>query len=199
MCICTNNPALFPSNLNALFNAPLALYHQFYDESFDEISDRIAKTGSAGKLDIIALAAWKRSAQGHWLDPLLRTPEITVRKVTAGAFAPNLTDACRVLALAQLDGFKAGKFAIGSAVLTAWNRAEFGVTDIHARRAIRDLFNNCNCKLSDYAGSYLPALRALRDALNMSNSIAVTAWTARTVDMALVMMDMTTTTPLGVL
>lgn len=202
MCTYGGAPNRFPAKAAKEFVAALSSYDLTYDETFFEIHDRIARCGSAGKLDVAGLGAWKRSAQNKWLKPLMETPEAAVRSITTAAFASGLTDRQRVAQLRQLAGARTGDFAIGSAVLTAWDPDDYGVTDVHARQALHDLFDNCTCDLKDYDGAYLPAARALRDVLNGCGS-AGTGWTARKVDMALFKMDGVgdepRTTPMGVL
>src|SRR5205823_5328096 len=57
-----------------------------YDDVLREVSDRIAASGSIGKLDIGALVVWKRlRADTPWASALMAKSERDVRSVTAVA------------------------------------------------------------------------------------------------------------------
>lgn len=60
-------------------------YPSTYDAVFWEVRGRIQEHGYARKLDLAALACWKRSAQGAWVSDLLAMPESKVREATASA------------------------------------------------------------------------------------------------------------------
>jgi hypothetical protein len=57
-----------------------------YDEVVDEVAERVAGSGSIGKLDIGALVAWKRlRADTAWVKALMFLPEVAVRAQTSRA------------------------------------------------------------------------------------------------------------------
>jgi|SRR3954447_9948187 len=97
----------------------------FYDEVLNEVSERALRSGSIGKADVGALAAWKRlNGSTRWMDDLMGTPEETVRTRTAEASrAARGTDmslpasaAAARAALAPIPGFRTGD-ALASAVI----------------------------------------------------------------------------------
>jgi len=165
--------------------AALANYPPYYDESFDEIRARIAAAGSATKLDIGGLAAWKRlRCDTPWNRTLQHTPQVTVIAATQAAFLPGLTPVARVAALrGNLAGMGA-TFALGSALLTAWDMTNFAVTDRHARSAMRKLLSplGCICEVIRYP-TYLDHVISLRDLVNVVK--VGLPYTARDVDKAL--------------
>ncbi len=101
-----------------------------YDEVFLEVHDRIVRTGSAGKVDIAALAVWKRSAQGAWISGLLNLPETHVRATTAAAFAAP-DDESALKALSGLPGY-ATQGPLATALLTAYDPSRYAVMDDRA-------------------------------------------------------------------
>lgn len=63
-----------------------------YDEILHEVTDRVAASGSIGKVDIGALVLWKRmSASTRWASGLNVLPEVDVRKVTGVAVGLRVT------------------------------------------------------------------------------------------------------------
>jgi hypothetical protein len=105
-----------------------------YDEVFDEVSARLHAHHEASKADICILVCWKRITQGGWITRFLRTPDIEVRARTREAFAA-VSDQARLDSLAPLPGF-GSKAALATALLAAYDPAEFGVMD---RRAFTGL------------------------------------------------------------
>ena len=133
-----------------------------YDEVFLEVHDRIAETGSAGKLDIAALAVWKRSAQNAWVTGLLSLPETHVRATTAAAFAAQ-DDLGALRALGVLPGY-AAQGPLATAILTAYDPNRYAVMDDRALLALERL----GISVSRSRGvtlRYLSAVRALVDTL----------------------------------
>lgn len=106
----------------------------YYDEVFCDTSRRIRQRKEASKADIAAITFWKRSAQGAWTGKLLALPDQHVREVTREAFAAD-GDAAKLRALAPLPGFK-GQNAIPTALLCAFDPAEFAVMDRRAHNAL---------------------------------------------------------------
>lgn len=191
--------ALLPDPVVEVFLEARSRLTSIYDETLHEVADRIYKDGSAGKLDVAGLAAWKRSAQGNWIGTFMSTPEVKVREITAEAFASGLTVFDRAKRLSCLYGFRRGSFAIGSALLCAFNEEEFPVTDHHARRALRDLFCDCHCALNRYS-KFTAAVRSLQGPLAIQAPQAA-PWTAHSVDGCLMWMNRAVpkATPVGAL
>jgi len=147
----------------------LGNYPPHADDAFEEVSTRIATHGFATKLDIGGLAAWKRlRCDTKWARRLQLLPQATVQTATAAAFASGLTAAQRGERLRKgLTHGMGGTFALGSAILTAWNPAEFAITDRRARAKFSGLLKplGCGCNLGRDA-VYLEHVVALRDRLN---------------------------------
>lgn len=154
-----------------------------YDETFHEVSASIAASGSAGKLEISALVVWKRIPLATWWGDLLKTPDSVVRETTRNSFADGLTDAERVDILSGLPGCKTGTRAVLSAVLTAWDPEQFGVTDRRAKDGWRDNLRprSCPCNIHDY----LVFLKWLRWTAQQWGDAMDTNHTPREVDKAL--------------
>ena len=54
-----------------------------YDETLHDVIDRVATTGSLGKMDLGALLLWKRIRIAAWAEELLCKPDSDVRRITA--------------------------------------------------------------------------------------------------------------------
>jgi len=133
-----------------------------YDEVFLEVHDRIIESGSAGKIDIAALAVWKRSAQGAWITGLLSRPEAQVRTSTAAAFAaPDDISALR--ALSGLPGY-AAQGALATTLLTAYDPNRYAVMDDRALLAL-DRLGTPVSRSRGVTLRYLSTVRALAEAL----------------------------------
>jgi hypothetical protein len=178
-------PAICATDL-ANLAARFATYPPLYDEVLDEVHGRIALAGYATKLDLGALAAWKRlNCNTSWMERLQLMPNATVIAGTAAAFAPGLAVQARITKLqTNIVHGMGSTFAFGSAVLTAWNPHDFAVID---RRVLRTLDNvlpslGCTCDLRYYA-TYLEHVVDIRNQLNAFPGGHV--WTARDVDKAL--------------
>ena len=148
--------------LNRLLEAIDAYDGETYDEVFREVHDRIASSGSAGKMDIAAITFWKRSGQGAWIKDLLNVPEETVRTTTAAAFAAA-DDGAALDALAVLPGFHR-KEAIATALLSAADPQNFGVMDRRTLQALAALGRGVGTSRG-LTLRYLTAVRDLRDEL----------------------------------
>jgi len=167
--------------------ASLDRYPPHYDESFDEVAVRIATNGHATKLDIGGLAAWKRlRCDTPWVERLQNLPQVSVTKATKKAFGSGLTSpAERVESLrTDLKHGMGGAFALGSALLTAWNQKDFAVTDRRAREGLRSLVRplECNCELFHYP-TYLAHVVEVRNQLATANPDR--SFSAREIDKAL--------------
>lgn len=161
-------------------------YSPTYDEAFDEVRRRIATANSATKLDLAALACWKRiRCDTPWVQKLHELPQAQVTGSTQEAFANGLTPADRVAALRiGLKHGMGGAFSLGSALLTAWNPVEYAVTDRRARASLAILLRplGCSCDFGSYP-TYLNHVVDLRDELRGVFPAATV--TARDVDQAL--------------
>ncbi len=114
-----------------------------YDDVFWEVSVRVRESGSAGKLDVAALAVWKRSAQGsRWIKMLMLLPERDVRRHTAAAFAAG-TDDARLRLLSPVPGLTSSG-PLATALLCAHDPVEFAVMDRRSLKGLRLL----GCELS---------------------------------------------------
>lgn len=190
MCIAANANSFVTPRWAALLAKALGTYPPGYDALLDEVSVRIAKAGDAGHLDIGALVFWKRVRVGKWVEAFLETPEAVVRATTRAAFAGGLTEGQRRAALGSLPGFRTGTFALGSAVLCAWQQDEYPVLDIHSVATLRKMAPSCPCNLGSYT-TYVAAVRAIRDEINRQalpvpgTGNATRPWNARDVDKAL--------------
>ena len=133
-----------------------------YDEVFTEVHTRIAKAGSAGKIDVAALAVWKRSAHGAWTADLMSKPESHVRAATEAAFAAA-DDRTALRALAAVPGYKA-QGPLATALLTAYDPNKYAVMDVRALLALDRLGTPVNEGLG-ITLRYLATVRALTDFL----------------------------------
>ncbi len=162
--------------------------NEYYDEVLNEVEDRIAASGSAGKTDIAALVSWKRlNANAVWVRKLMQLPESAVRDATGTAFeAARSTEliseaaASAVEALHPLPGLRRGG-AVASAVLTAGVPERMAVYDRRAHESLRKLGISIGYKAGIYS-RYMAVVEALRNDVNNSRGLA---WRARDVDLAL--------------
>jgi hypothetical protein len=150
----------------------------FYDETFTEVSNRIRQAGCATKLDISALAFWKRlRANTQWAKLLLMVSDDVVKSATRAAFADGLSDSERLDTLAVLPGFKS-KGAVATTLLAAWDPHRYGVMD---RRSLSWLHKESLLPKSASTPAYLETLVHLRDELDDP----ARRWDARDVDKSL--------------
>lgn len=56
MCVFDLAPNRLTREVSTIFRQPRAKYPMFYDETFSDVSNRIADNRSTGKLDIVGLA-----------------------------------------------------------------------------------------------------------------------------------------------
>lgn len=166
--------------------AALSRYPHHYDESFCESADRIATNGYATKLDIGGLAAWKRiRCDTPWVTKLQSLPQTTVTTATRKAFLPGLTPARRLETLrSDLKHGMGGAFALGSALLTAWNQTEFAVTDRRTRAALRSLLRPVGCACDfGYYPTYVEHVAEIRNQMTTARGDEVLS--SRDIDKAL--------------
>jgi len=133
-----------------------------YDEIFREVHDRIASNGDAGKIDIAAIAVWKRSAQGAWTGPLLGRPEAEVRAATSQAFSAE-DDRAALGSLAVLPGYERQE-ALPTALLCAYDPVRYAVMDRRALAALASLGLGVG-RTRGMTLRYLAQVRELRDQL----------------------------------
>jgi hypothetical protein len=159
-----------------------ASYPLHYDDVLEAIHARLIRHGSADKLDLAALIAWKHVRIAPWMRTLLNMPDAEVVTATRRAFDAGLTDADRIAALKPLPGFgSAGAFT--SVILTAWDPARFGVIDrlVGSKRGSA-VVDSCMCDWA-HLPTYWAHLRAIASELQASSEAV--SWTPRAVDMAL--------------
>lgn len=160
----------------------VAHYPAAYDEVFDAVHARLTAAGHATKLDLAALIAWKHVRNARWMKALFKLGPGEVEDATGAAFAPGLTDADRVSALAGLPGFGRGR-AFTSVLLAAWDPNEFGVFDRIAgfEKWAKAMSASCSCDRASLP-VYFDHMRQI--ALEMRAATGQ-PWTPRQVDMAL--------------
>lgn len=161
-----------------------------YDEVLHEVSERISRADSIGKLDIGALVFWKRlRANTKWANMLGAMPDHDVRSVTAEAVTvvndhsiptPLAADQARD-ALRVLPGFGSGP-ALASAVLTAAAPDRMAVYDRRARNGLAKL--GLDLARTRRYGHYMERIEQLRSYASDRGF----GWTARDVDLALYML-----------
>lgn len=159
-----------------------------YDEVVNEVAARAAAEGSMGKLDLGALAAWKRlQANTRWMSTLMATPDTEVRVHTARAVTAARDEKTAVAtaaaaarsALSPLPGMGRGD-AFASAVCFAAAPHRFAVYDRWARSALLQLGFVLDNRPGRY-GRYIALIEQCRDDLRGRAH----DWSARDVDLAL--------------
>jgi hypothetical protein len=159
-----------------------------YDEVVEQVAARAQASGSLGKLDVGALAAWKRlRADTPWMSLLMATQESEVRLHSGRAVAaardlsrsvPEAAAAARS-ALTPLPGFAHGD-ALASAVCFAAAPGRLAVYDKRAHRGLDILGLTLDRRPGRY-GRYLSLIEQCRAEL----AAAGHDWSARQVDLAL--------------
>jgi hypothetical protein len=159
-----------------------------YDELVYEVAERVARAGSAGKLDLGGLIAWKRlQANTPRVLKLMSTPESVGREHTTEAFkaardmsvpTPEAAAAAR-RALSPLPYFKIGD-AIASAVCFAMAPDRLAVYDVRAQLGLERLGLVLTSRGGRY-GRYMTLLGQLQGELALSGH----DWSARQIDLAL--------------
>jgi hypothetical protein len=178
--ICPRAESLLLPGAKKALSTALSAYPDYYDEVFDEVHHRMRRQHHATKLDLNALATWKRVRTTTWAGDLNLLPQSTVVNATKGAFARGIGDHSRVNALSDIPGFRA-RGAVTSALLAAWDPTLYGVLDKNARRArSKVVASGCLCSWYDLV-TYEEHLRLLAGELSTHE----TTWIPRQVDMAL--------------
>lgn len=141
-----------------------ASYPPHYDEVLESVRARLIRHGSADKLDLAALIAWKHVRNAPWMRTLLNMPDAEVVRVTRSAFVAGLSDADRIAALKTLPGFGSGG-AFTSVILTAWDPARFGIFDrLVVLKRGWVIVDSCMCDWA-HLPTYWTHLRALASEL----------------------------------
>ena len=173
-----------PLSLASLSNlaGALLVYPEDYDDAFEEAGARMKVAGHATKLDIGGLACWRRiRCDTKWARRLQATPQSTVVASTRSALGAGLTPEQRVAALrGELKHGMGGSFALGSAILAAWNSNDFAVTDRWVLVTLRAA--GCDCDIDSYS-IYLQHVIGIRD--DLRQAFPSIPFTARDVDKAL--------------
>lgn len=159
-----------------------------YDDVLREVIARVREAGSAGKLDIAALTAWKRlRADTRWVAELMSRPDVEVRQHTTEMVAAATDSSVSVSeaagnargALTPLPGFRIGD-ALASAVCFVAAPARLAVYDRRAHDAVRLL----GYTLDHRPGRYRRFMEIAEDC-QVALDDAGHRWTARRVDTAL--------------
>ena len=185
---CPITPAQRCEEILKALNGYRAAVPDCYDEPLHEVIERIARTGSIGKVDIGTLYFWKRIRLGPWNEVLLRTPEESVRTITAVAVnaardrtmsVPDAAAAART-ALSPLDGMRKGD-ALASALILAAAPDRMAVYDERAHRGL----NEVCLSLSNSPGRYRRYMKLVEQCLVELAEHGARPHSAREVDLAL--------------
>lgn len=176
---CAATSLLQPTAVGTLRNFR-GQYASHYDDVFYEVHERLQAAGSATKLDLAALIAWKHVQNAPWMQTLLNVPGSRVSAVTSTAFAESSDDR-RIRALRPLPGFGSGG-AYTSVLLAAWEPDAYGVLDKGALTIYpRVVVSACACDWSDLV-TYFDHLRRVAEEMAAGTG---DSWRPRDVDMAL--------------
>jgi hypothetical protein len=159
-----------------------------YDEVVGEVAERVAASGSIGKLDVGALVAWKRlRADTAWVKALMFLPDLDVRAQTARAVeaandrtrtVPEAASDARS-ALSALPGMGVGD-AIASALCFVAAPDRMAVYDRRAHQGLALVGFELDNRRGRYR-RYMEFVEQCRGELAGTRH----AWTAREVDLAL--------------
>jgi hypothetical protein len=174
----------------ALLEGAMATVRKFspsYDDVLREVSSRINTSGSVGKLDIAALAFWKRVRTSSWAESFLTLAEARIRKVTAPAVVaarePDIIAAClqaREL-LRELPGFGTGS-AMASVVLTAIRPSGLAVYDRNANDGLKAIELDL---ADDELHHYAEYMRRIEQCRAEARAVRGHQWSAHEIDLAL--------------
>lgn len=160
-----------------------------YDEVLHQVTERIAESGSVGKLDIAALTTWKRlNASTTWVKDLMALPDSAVREQTKSAVniarqTPDVVEAADLARreLGGLPGCGSASGAMPSAILTAAVPDRFAIYDRRAHAGMNRLGILLQNKNFGLYARYMGQVEGLRAELQAHGL----DWTARDVDLAL--------------
>lgn len=159
-----------------------------YDEVLQQVSDRAAKTGDIGKLEIAALTGWKRlNASTPWMSALMSTPDADVRAVTrdtVGKATDSTVSTPEAAAAARntlyaLPGFRHGD-ALASAVILAAAPFRMAVYDRRAHAGLMRLGYPLRRGRGCY-GRYIELIEQIRQECRSAGKVLA----ARDVDLAM--------------
>lgn len=160
-----------------------------YDELLAQVSARAEAARCLGKLDVGALAAWKRlRCDTPWMARLMSTSDSEVRQQTGLALTaarnedvdvPTAANAARA-ALKPLHGMRGGGDALASAVCLAIAPERLAVYDRRARKGLTQVELYLTEGVGRY-GRYMCLLEQCRSELAEQGH----AWSARQLDLAL--------------
>lgn len=163
----------------------ISTYPKFYDEVFMEVGSQMRTNEFISKVDISALAAWKRlNLNAKWMESLQEMRDSDLIQKSRSLLVRDLPARERVRRFWQsgIPGFSSGTFALASTILTAWDPLNFGITDRRARDGMTELGCSCGPRINRYS-IYLTHLHFIRDQMN-SDSPDLTI-SCRNVDMML--------------
>lgn len=159
-----------------------------YDETLQDVINRVAAAGSLGKTDLGALLLWKRIRTGPWAEKLLSMPDSEVREITAAAVTaardhqltvPQAARRARQ-ALLELPGTKTGD-PFASAVILAAAPDRMAVYDYRAHLGLW----RAGLRLTDGSGRYYRYMELIEQCRAELATHGHGNWTARDVDLAL--------------
>ena len=163
----------------------ISTYPQFYDEVFIEVGTRMRTNEFISKVDISALAAWKRlNLNAKWMESLQETRDSDLIQESRSLLARDLPARERIRRFwhSGIPGFSSGTFALASTVLAAWDPLNFGITDRRAREGMTELGCSCGSRINRYS-TYLTHLQFIRDEMNSDSPDSTIS--CRNVDMML--------------
>lgn len=152
----------FPSSL-----LDLGEYPENYDEILNQVGEEIRLRKYLTKIDISALAAWKRlDLSTKWMMNLQSMSDAVIKNLSRCIFESDLGKSDRILrtAASGIPGF-GGTFAVASTVLTAFDPLNFGITDRRSRESLRHLGCSCGNQLDKYS-IFLEHVAFMRDRLS---------------------------------
>ena len=188
----TQPPNLTLTQRCSALAAALDRYHETvcdeYDETLHDVIDRVATTGSLGKMDLGALLLWKRIRIGAWAEELLCKPDSDVRRITAKSVAAARDQAltvpkaarCARQTLLDLPGTKTTD-AFASAVILVAAPDRMAVYDYHAHLGLWRV----GLRLDEGAGLYYRYMELVEQCREELAKHGYGKWTAREVDLAL--------------
>lgn len=181
-------------NIDALVFAH-SQYHDHatnYDEVLHQVSKNIDSAGSIGKLDIGALAFWKRiRANSPWVRALMEWSDDDVRVTTKNAVehARDLSKStpCAAAedrsALSPIPGFRNGD-AMASALLLAAAPCRMAIYDRRAKAGLEQM----GFSIKTGKGHYGRYIQLVEEICSVVNARRNKEWISRDVDIALFQM-----------
>lgn len=146
----------------------LLAYPDSYDEVFSQVGGDLQTNGYIRKIDISALAAWKRlNLSTEWMSSLQKIADADLinRSRVLLSEGLDLRERITLFWKSGIPGFSNGTFAVASTVLSAWNPEIFGITDRRSRARLLELGCSCGSRINTYS-RYLDHLHFIQDEMN---------------------------------